>query len=65
MSDTLLHLFLQSNLTCKEIDDVMKGRLTPDVIDSLWKVGGVKENSRYMFNLMSKILIVNDRTMIT
>ncbi|XP_033733005.1 sorting nexin-10-like [Pecten maximus] len=46
MSDALLHLFIQSDLTCKDIDDVMEGKLAPDVIEHLWQSGGIKENCR-------------------
>ncbi|XP_060068047.1 sorting nexin-10-like [Ylistrum balloti] len=46
MSDALLHLFIQSDLTCKDIDDVMDGKMAPDVIEHLWQSGGIKENCR-------------------
>ncbi|OWF43034.1 sorting nexin-10-like [Mizuhopecten yessoensis] len=46
VSDALLHLFIQSDLTCKDIDDVMDGKMGADVIEHIWQSGGIKENCR-------------------
>lgn len=45
MSDSGVHLFIQTNLSCQEIDDFMSGKLSAEAIDSVWKAQGVKEHS--------------------
>ncbi|XP_071156420.1 sorting nexin-10-like isoform X1 [Mytilus edulis] len=46
LSDTTMHLFLQTNLTIKEMKDYIEGKISAFSLDSLWKANGVKENCR-------------------
>lgn len=46
LSDTTMHLFLQTNLTIKEIKDYIEGKISAFSLDSLWKANGIKENCR-------------------
>jgi hypothetical protein len=48
LSDTTMHLFLQTNLSIKEIKDHIEGKISAYSLDSLWKVNGIKENCRYV-----------------
>ena len=50
LSDTTMHLFLQTNLTIKEMKDYIEGKISAFSLDSLWKANGVKENCRYINN---------------
>jgi hypothetical protein len=43
-----MHLFLQTNLSIKEIKDYIEGKISAYSLDSLWKANGVKENCRYV-----------------
>lgn len=45
MSDAGVHLFIQTNLSCQDIDDFMSGKISAEAIDSVWKAHGVKEQS--------------------
>lgn len=54
LSDTTFHLFLQTNLTIKEIKDYIEGHMTPYSIDSLWKAKGIKENCREFAGLYTE-----------
>ncbi|XP_022287528.1 sorting nexin-10-like [Crassostrea virginica] len=42
LSDEALHLFLQSNLTTAEIDQFLKGKISSEAIEELWKCKGDK-----------------------
>ena len=48
LSDTTMHLFLQTNLSIKEIKNYIEGKISAYSLDSLWKANGVKENCRYV-----------------
>lgn len=58
LSDTTFHLFLQTNLTIKEIKEYIEGHMTTYPLDSLWKANGIKENCRYpLVNVLSNYLV--------
>ncbi|XP_046577051.1 sorting nexin-11-like [Haliotis rubra] len=46
LSDSVLHLFLQTDLTGSEISDFISGKLTEEYIQSVWKAGGRKKVDR-------------------
>ncbi|XP_063422994.1 sorting nexin-10B-like isoform X2 [Mytilus trossulus] len=46
LSDTTMHLFLQTNLTIKEMKDYIEGKISAFSLESLWKANGFKENCR-------------------
>ncbi|XP_048727909.1 sorting nexin-10-like [Ostrea edulis] len=46
LSDVALHLFLQSNLTTAEIDKFLKGDISSEAIEELWKSKGNKSKCR-------------------
>jgi hypothetical protein len=43
-----MHLFLQTNLSIKEIKDYIEGKISAYSLESLWKANGIKENCRYV-----------------
>lgn len=54
LSDTTMHLFLQTNLSKKEIKDYIEGKISAMAIDSLWLANGVKENCKEFCNISEK-----------
>ncbi|XP_046381158.2 sorting nexin-10A-like isoform X1 [Haliotis rufescens] len=46
LSDSVLHLFLQTDLTGRDISDFISGKLTEEYIQSVWKAGGKKKVDR-------------------
>ncbi|KAL5009923.1 hypothetical protein ScPMuIL_012228 [Solemya velum] len=43
ISDSTFHLFMQTDLSCKEIEDFLTGKLSEDYIQDLWRSGGKTE----------------------
>ncbi|XP_067685960.1 sorting nexin-10-like [Haliotis asinina] len=46
LSDSVLHLFLQTNLTGSNISDFISRKLTEEYIQSVWKAGGKKKEEK-------------------
>ncbi|KAK3588389.1 hypothetical protein CHS0354_024280 [Potamilus streckersoni] len=46
ISDTTVHLFLQTQLTCEEIEKYLKGEISEEYIQSFWKASSVTEDDK-------------------
>ncbi|KAL3836309.1 hypothetical protein ACJMK2_021746 [Sinanodonta woodiana] len=43
ISDTTVHLFLQTKMPCEQIEKYLKGEISEEYIQSFWKAGSVAE----------------------